>query len=433
MNIVILSTGDYAGSGYNIKRAVEATNVDIKVVTIVKRKHPYGYDSDMVLNQRNSNQIQLIINNADIIHFKGDELPSSNWFGINIPKDKKIIITVGGSGFRRGKKSQNSQQWHPMYMYLPITDLRTCITPDLNYPEFYATYTPHTINSRIVDNSYSRDDIIIQHSPSNRGKKGTNNIILPTLHKLKSDGYPIKIELLEGLTNQEVLKAKKNSTIFIDQINEAGFYGMSTIESIQYGIPTFTYVNSEIFNKSSGILLKDEFPIQTFSSEKDLYEKIKYFLENLVELDDLSIKTKKYCDKVHSYETIGKLWGDLYRDLLINNISYRMSVTSDIIINEKRLYPSIKQSTTQTTTNPKNKRYEKNGIRNKVKPKPEKKVEIEKPKPTEPIISKKAIPIKPTKLYTLTEKGSKTRRIHDELTTGRLRKGRGYNPRHKKR
>jgi hypothetical protein len=49
-----------------------------------------------------------------------------------------------------------------------------------------------------------------------------------------------------------------------------------------------------------------------------------------------------------------------------------------------------------------------------------------------PVISKKAIPVKPSKLYIPTEKPSSTQKIHDELSAGRLRKGRGYNPRHKK-
>ena len=425
MKIVMLSTGDYAGSGYNIKRAVEYTNSDIKVVTVVKHKHPYGYDSDIVLNQWNSNEVQLIVNNADIIHFKGDELPNNNWFGINIPKDKKIVITVGGSGFRRGKKSQNSQQWYPMYMYLPITDLRTCITPDLNYPEFYATYTPHTINSRIVNNYYSRDEIVIQHSPSNRGKKGTNDIILPTLHKLKSNGYPIKIDLLEGLSNKEVLKAKKNGTIFIDQINEAGFYGMSTIESIQYGIPTFTYINSEIFKKSDGILSSDNFPIKTFNNKIQLYNSVKYYLDNLSELDELSNKTKKYCDETHSYEVIGELWGNLYRDLIVENKSYRMTPTNDIIINEERTYPSNKYIKNTPTHQP-----GKYGFRKKIAPKPNPK--IIKPKNNNPNISKKAIPTDTNKLYLPNNGNNRTQIIHDEINLGKIRKGRGFSPRHKK-
>jgi glycosyltransferase involved in cell wall biosynthesis len=51
---------------------------------------------------------------------------------------------------------------------------------------------------------------------------------------------------------------------------------------------------------------------------------------------------------------------------------------------------------------------------------------------TGPTISKKAIPVNPSKLYIPTEKPSSTQKIHDELAAGRLRKGRGYNPRHKK-
>jgi hypothetical protein len=321
MNIVMLSVGDYAGSGYQIKKSINSISKDVNIICVTKQKHPYGYNTDFILSEQNFNHIQELVNNSDIIHFKGDELPTKNWFGINIPNDKKIVITVGGSGFRRGLKSLNSRQWHPISEYLSKSDLRTAITPDLNYPEFFSLYTPHTIDSKSVKNFYNRnEEILIQHSPSNRIKKGTNNIILPALEKLKTDGYPIKIELLEGLSNKEVIERKKYSNIFIDQINEAGFYGMSTIESIQYGIPTFTYVNDKCLGFSDNIINLKNFPIVSFSDENDLYLKLKYYLNNLNELDLLSLKTKEYCDKTHSYEVIGSLWLKLYNELLGNVI-----------------------------------------------------------------------------------------------------------------
>ena len=222
LKVIMLSTGDYAGSGYRIKEALMSVTDRIDITCVVRKKHTYGYNTDYVLSPSNKHHIQRLINSADIIHFKGDELPTFSWNGLNIPKDKKIIITVGGSGFRRGN-SKVALEWHPIDQYLLNTKLRTCITPDLNYPQFKGIYTQHCLNTKKAPYTYNNDTFIIQHSPSTRAKKGTDDIILPVLYDLQKEGYDFKIELLENLTNDEVLRRKQTANIFIDQISETGF------------------------------------------------------------------------------------------------------------------------------------------------------------------------------------------------------------------
>jgi hypothetical protein len=187
--VVMLSRGDFAGSGEQIKQSVLSVSDEFQIVTVKLKKHIYGYNSDYILNDSNLTTIQSIIDKCDVVHFKGDELPTRKWFGLTIPVDKKIIITVGGSGFRRGR-SNVSLQWHPIWQYLPITSLRTTITPDLNYPDFESIYTPHTLDVKSIKYSWEYRPIpIIQHSPSSRAKKGTDDIIIPALKELKNELY----------------------------------------------------------------------------------------------------------------------------------------------------------------------------------------------------------------------------------------------------
>ena len=319
IKVLLLSFGDYAGSGYRIKECIKKFNNNIDIISIYNKKHKYGYAHDIIIlnNLKLRNHIQKLINDCDIIHFKGDDLPTRNWYGFDIPKTKKIILTVGGSIFRRGKKSEISLSKHPIDLYRKITDVRTAITPDLNYPEYDGIYSPHVYDTKKTLNIWNNADIpIIQHSPSKRSKKGTNNIILPAIKKLKNDGFKFELDIIENVSNVISVERKKNGTIFIDQINGVGFYGVSAIESMQYGVPLFTFISEKSYEQSNGIIDKKTCPIVNVSNIETLYNKLKYYLENRNELAELSIKTKEYVDKIHSFESNYLFWTNIYNEIL---------------------------------------------------------------------------------------------------------------------
>ena len=89
---------------------------------------------------------------------------------------------------------------------------------------------------------------------------------------------------------------------------------MSTIESIQYGIPTIAYISPNAY-KQSGKLDKNNCPIINVKNKHDLKRVIKYYLNNKNELLQLSYKTKEYAENFHSFETVGNLWYNLYKSL----------------------------------------------------------------------------------------------------------------------
>jgi glycosyltransferase involved in cell wall biosynthesis len=312
---ILVSFGDFAGSGEKIKNAIRKYNPQIEIYSLVKKSHKFGYGSDFLIDNLKDSEIETVqnyINDCDIIHFKGDDLPKFNWFGINLPKNKKTIITVGGSGFRRGN-SKVAFEWYPIEEYINLTDFRSCITPDLNYPEFKSTYTPHAYDTK--KQSYCWEDkpkLTIQHSPSSRGKKGTNDIILPVLESL-SKKYEIEIDLIENVSNKECIKRKKNGSIFIDQISETGFYGMSAIESMQYGIPVVAYISESSIKQSEEKL--ENCPIIICKNSLELEKKLTHLIENREDLKKISIETKKYTDRLHSYESVGKIWSTIYENL----------------------------------------------------------------------------------------------------------------------
>ncbi len=315
IKVIMLSVGDFAGSGNKIKESVLSQDKNIEMYSVVIKSHKYGYPSDFTLSEKNRVKIQKLINDCDIIHFKGDDMPKRNWYGLTIPENKKIVLTVGGSGFRRGDDPRLCLEWHPIKDYLEITDFRSTITPDLNYPEFKGVYIPHALNTKKEKITWeSKESLIIQHSPSNRSKKGSNDIILPALEELKKEDIDIEIEFLENLSNRECVERKKNGSIFIDQICETGFYGMSAIESMQFGIPVIAWISENAKEQSKGKINSD-CPVIICRDKEEVKNKIRYYSNNREELERLSKKTKEYADNLHSFESIGKTWSEIYKKL----------------------------------------------------------------------------------------------------------------------
>jgi glycosyltransferase involved in cell wall biosynthesis len=79
--------------------------------------------------------------------------------------------------------------------------------------------------------------IVIGHAPTNRSAKGSDTIIA-VVQSLMNE-FPIDVELIEGLSHQEVLRRKARCDIFIDQLGELG-YGLNAIEALAMGICTCT-------------------------------------------------------------------------------------------------------------------------------------------------------------------------------------------------
>ena len=316
--ILLLSIFDYAGSGYRITEAVSLyTNnfveyaVLIPVVDKAKfRRSPavcsIGADSKLTITEYDISRIQAIANDVDIIHFKGDYLPTTPLYkNLYLPK-KPTIITVSGSFFRVGNVGRGLGNFND---YIKLSDKRTALNPDLNYPEFDAIYTPFAYD--IGDYTWGDSDIpIISHSPSTRSKKGTELFLL-ACEELKSK-YDFKVNIIENMTHLDCLEEKAQSTIFFDQIG-CGSYGNSAVEAMSFGVPTICQISDKAYSQSNGRL--DNCPVincgNTLESVKEAIEKTL-----TCDREKLSIETRAWCIKEHGYENIAKMWDNIYSELL---------------------------------------------------------------------------------------------------------------------
>ncbi len=270
------------------------------------------------INNENLHEIQEIVDTADVIHFKGDDLPGNSFLGLQIPLQTPQFITVSGSGFRRGN-SNVALQKHPVEAYVSRFKYRTVLTPDINYPEYKGIYIPQPIDSLNLKRDYypntckyCKQDkpIVIAHSPSIRAKKGTDTHIVPAIEMLKKSGYNnFVFDLITNVTNEECIKRKSNAAIFIDQINEIGAYGNNALEAMQYGIPTISHISKTVVRQSGG--LWDNNPVIPASNKQELFYALRDLLDDPKKLMKISKITKAYTDKYHSYESVGRLYETL--------------------------------------------------------------------------------------------------------------------------
>lgn len=321
MKVVMLSLNDNTGSGYKIAEAVNTTsNIFVEYMVLLDDlsghnayKYPYlykkkfGVDNGWEVPKRILESAQQIVDEADIIHLKGDEIPkNNNFYGIIIP-DKPKIITVGGSFFRRGNSSVAFQQ-SPIQDYLDYFDIRTALTPDLNYSEFDGIYTPHA--SKYIEYKWERKDIpIINHTFAPRDKKGTK-MFLDAVAILKERGINFEVKITKGVNNKESLKNKSEATIYHDQISDVGWHGMAAIESMSFGIPTTAYLSDDALRRGN---IKNTKVVNCGNTVKELADTFEKLLNS--NLKKLSKDSFEYAKDTYSYDVVGKLWKGIYEGL----------------------------------------------------------------------------------------------------------------------
>ena len=324
MNVVIISNWDYAGSGQRIAEAVDRMNPEINIRCITKHKTRFGHKTGLILGKDTFAEAKELITSADIIHFKGDDLPEPCWGEIDLP-DVPWVITLGGSGFRRGN-STIAREWHPIEDYVRLTSLRTTTTPDLNYPKLDGIYTPLPIDSTAQSFAFrvgscpscgAKTPFRVLHIPSSREKKGTDTIIR-AIERVERKEIPFTFELIENCTHKESVNKKQTASIYIDNVTDMGAFCNAALEAMQFGVPTIAYISEASIKQAGGQL--DDLPIINCKTRLDICSAITYYSKNHYELRELAKKTKAYVDKYHSYEAVGKRWGELYDGVVKDHV-----------------------------------------------------------------------------------------------------------------
>ena len=149
----------------------------------------------------------------------------------------------------------------------------------------------------------------IMHAPTNRGFKGTD-YILAAIEKLISEGYPIKLNLVENMTHDMIKEEYKKCDIFIDQIM-GGWYGTASIEAMALGRPVICAIRQSYFEY---IDFGSEIPIIPADPDS-IYDSILFLINNREKLPEIGKASRKFIENIHDSTKIVERLIEVYEKM----------------------------------------------------------------------------------------------------------------------
>ncbi len=150
------------------------------------------------------------------------------------------------------------------------------------------------------------DEVVVAHAPNHRHIKGTQGLI-DTVDKLRSEGVPVKLDLLERRPNEEVRQAMRSANIVADQFI-AG-YALFAIEGMSAGKPVMSalsWMPSEV-RWSPGL---SACPIVDTDLD-NLESNLRALVADRERRDELGRAGREFVREYHSYDAVGRTWAKL--------------------------------------------------------------------------------------------------------------------------
>jgi glycosyltransferase involved in cell wall biosynthesis len=175
-----------------------------------------------------------------------------------------------------------------MIEYTPGSYNQTFFWPLDLAAEHGRRYEPH------YPDPASSAPVRILHAPNHRGFKGSQYLIA-AVEKLRKEGLPIELVLVEKVPNRQALELYRTADIVFDQCL-IGFHGYFALEAMALGKPVMVYIR----DPERYLLAPDECPF--INAHRD---KIEPLLRELVSdrprLRELGVQGRKYIEKYFTF------------------------------------------------------------------------------------------------------------------------------------
>ena len=228
---------------------------------------------------------------------------------------KKIIVTFVGDDARPPSASPY-REWKPealegqkqfqerrRELALRYADRIFYLNPDLREwlprGEFrpYASVDPMKIRMQPAE---PRSEVVIGHAPSDREVKGTADVIA-AVESLRAEGLPVNLELIENVTNDEVLRRLLRTDLVVDQLN-VGWYGAFAVEAMATGRPVLCYIREEADGDNP---FGDELPIVRTEKGR-LREDLRSLIGDPVRRRELGDRSRTFVERHHEPRAIAR-------------------------------------------------------------------------------------------------------------------------------
>jgi glycosyltransferase involved in cell wall biosynthesis len=136
---------------------------------------------------------------------------------------------------------------------------------------------------------------VVLHAPSNRAKKGTEDVIAAC------ERLGVDLEIVEGLHHDEAQRRYERADIVVDQLR-AGWYGLFAIEAMALGKPVVSFLHDEAVRRteeSFGVAV----PILP-ATAATLTEVLRPLVDSPEERRRVGAESRAYVEQVHDADRV---------------------------------------------------------------------------------------------------------------------------------
>lgn len=307
MNILLISFFDNGGQLQLLSEAIRKYT-DYDALHLNLQKSYLGYDKDLYYPDYKKTAIGILeleekISGYDDLfifsEFLPDDMPLRPVLGeLGIyPKlaRNNVIIRTGGSVVRMNPEHYLFAQLKRGWTYTgghhdySMSSQIGCVAPTRNICPIDVIPKPNP----------PKDKIRVTFSPTKK-EKGIDEFGR-VMDALMDEYNIVEAVPITDKSWKESVKIKSEANVTFDQFLEVG-YGNSAQESMYLSHAVLSNVNSWNF------LCYPDLPIINTPTERDLYEGLKFLIENPEEIKERGKKGKAFVEKYHSPQVVVKQW-----------------------------------------------------------------------------------------------------------------------------
>lgn len=250
----------------------------------------------------------VLLGRIIIVQYQGDDARQTDSFkrmyGIDVAELSGLRFDV--PYFDRVKRKQiQAITRRASHVYALNPDLLNVLPQDSEF----LPYSHVDLGDWAPSESLNTGAIKFGHAPSNRGAKGTQQII-EAVDQLKSEGVFLELILVEGLPNTEAKTIYQGLDVMIDQLH-IGWYGGLATELMALGKPVACFIREDDLEWLPEEM-RASLPILRISKEA-LVEDLRQICGlGRGSLQKLGAESRLYVEKFHNPESVaGKILSDI--------------------------------------------------------------------------------------------------------------------------
>lgn len=269
---ILHAPADVGGNAYGLSRAERELGLRSDVAVFAPGPFGYGYDVDLRAGidhplwlrfPRRAAFLRRALREYDVFHFNfGLTFLGVRQLGLVLDElalvkraGKTVLMTYQGcdvrpkascpcrhpecfAGDRYRRPAAQRALRHADRVFFLNPDLRHWLPGATFVP--YASVDPRRIQPEPLPD---RDELVVAHAPSDRQVKGTRHVE-EALAELQREGLPARLDLIEGVTRDEVLRRVVQADVVVDQLL-IGWYGAFAVEAMALGRPVLAFIRED--------------------------------------------------------------------------------------------------------------------------------------------------------------------------------------------